>query len=73
MKTVTAFFYFFGNILFPIALLWSGFYFVPPEFVLDREPILIENGVFKHLERLFPNLTPKQTFHYPGALAGLTE
>jgi hypothetical protein len=71
MKTLLAFIYFFGSILIIIGLLWLGVFLTPPEFVLDRKVLTVERGTPKDSGRLFPNLTSKEAFHYPGALAGL--
>lgn len=71
MKTITAFFYFFGSIFVPIGLLAFGFLLAPAEFILDKELLTIERGILKNSERLFPNMRYKEAFNYPGALAGL--
>ncbi len=71
MKAIAALIYFFGSILIPMGLLGYGFLMAPPEFVLDKEMMTVENGWIKHSGRLLPYLKSKEAFQYPGAMGGL--
>ncbi|MGD0919246.1 MAG: hypothetical protein ABSB22_22620 [Thermodesulfobacteriota bacterium] len=71
MKIFLAFVYFFGCILVIFGLLWLLIWVAPSEYVLDRSTIARQGGKLQHPERLFPNLTSRDSYGFPGASAGL--
>ena len=73
MKILLAFVYFFGSILIIFGLLWLIIWVAPPEFVLDRGALSNRDGRFDHPDRIFPNLSLKEPFTFPGSIVGLAE
>jgi hypothetical protein len=71
MKIILAFIYFFGSILIIFGLLWLMIWVAPAEFMLDRTALSNHNGRFDHPDRIFPNLPFKESFTFPGSIAGL--
>jgi len=71
MKIFVVFLTFFGYIVLPIAMFFAVIALAPPEFVLNRDAISLENGTLLHPERIFPGFSGKAPFIFPGAAAGL--
>lgn len=70
MKKIIFLIYLFGSILIPLGLGWLVCSLAPPEFVLNKDILSVNQAALKN--SLFPNFRSKEPFSYPGILMGLT-